>query len=1349
MTGVVISELLASNEDGIVDEDGEHSDWVELVNTSAAPIDISGWHLTDDASNLTKWTLPATTLNPGQFLTIFASDKNRSVSGQELHANFKLAKEGEYLALVAADGATVVDSFAPYPAQEDDVSFGRGTDPGTTTSATLVGASSALRVISPTAENAAVDDHWREIGFNDSGWLAGTRSVGFDRDATPTDFPPFIGRTLTTGEMPSTGGGARYTAYVRYGFNLADKDQLTSLSLDLRFDDGFIAYLNGREIARANFGEDFARPQPQWDSRAGYQLGSSSSLGATNRGAEALTPVTFDLTAYMPDLVNGANVLSFHVVNSASTSGTGSGQDFLLEPVLTAALSSGAATGYMIGPTPGAANGVATGGFVGDTNFSVDRGFFDAPFQVDVTTDTPGASIRYTTDGSLPSATHGTLYTGPIAVSTTTTLRAIAYKSGMTPSNADTQTYIFLADVITQSAADVTQPYAPWGHDGDDVGSESGYDLDDEADWEMDPQIVTANASTIVNDLKSIPTMSLVMNWEDLFGGTPLPGTLDGAGKSAPAPEGIYIHGTSSERYASLEYFNPANAADQTHLDVAVEMQGHSSTLRWNADKMSFQVKFKFPYGPTELNYPLFVGTPDGDNATSEFDTLILDAMFNYAWHHQNPIQRDYARFVTDQVVSDLQNLASGGGDAPHGKYVHLYLNGLYWGIYNVHERPDDSFAAEYYGGSKDDYHVVKHANNDVAHEYTWVEGGVAAEQDYAGLLTAARAVEANPTNAATYAAAAALLDVDQFIDYMIVHYYAGNGNDWAHNNWYATRNVNGGQWRFHAWDQEHAFPTNDNGDSWTQTSNLTGKDDFEAPTEIHRNLIQNDEYRLRFSDRVEELMYNGGALTPAVAQAVYEARTNEIDRAIVGESARWGDNRVPNDPYTRADFLAIKNGVLANFFPVRTGAVLGHFDAAGWIATLDAPLFSQYGGEIAAGFDLTLSKPAGSPGAATIYYTTDGSDPRSATGGLGATALPYTGPINMDSSTQIRARIFFDSAGTANDWSPLVDKTFLVPELYPVRIVELNYNPGAQPGLADEQELEFFELLNTGSQTVSLDGVQISGFASSPYAFASGLNLAPGARIVVAKNPASFQAYYGTTASVAPDGYGTQNLSNGGERVILLGPAGETLQDFTYDDAGAWPTAPDGGGRTLEIIDPLGDATSGGNWRASFFAGGSPGSEGLAPTTAAGDFNADGTADGRDFLAWQRGMGTTALKASVADGDADYDRDVDGSDLSAWAGNFGEATGSVAAASAGQSVSLIPWVLVDTSGQRTERLLATTDSAIDEVIAAPNGSAGDALGGRSASLRSRRRLSFDGDARAAAIDGAIEDLVSARLGGL
>ncbi len=94
--------------------------------------------------------------------------------------------------------------------------------------------------------------------------------------------------------------------------------------------------------------------------------------------------------------------------------------------------------------------GLVAENFVADTKFSVDRGFFEAPFTVEITTDTTGAQIRYTLDSSLPTATHGNVYTNPLRIETTTVLRAAAFKSGYEPTNVDTHTYLFLEDVLRQ-----------------------------------------------------------------------------------------------------------------------------------------------------------------------------------------------------------------------------------------------------------------------------------------------------------------------------------------------------------------------------------------------------------------------------------------------------------------------------------------------------------------------------------------------------------------------------------------------------------------------------------------------------------------------------------------------------------------------------------------------------------------------------------------------------------------------------------------------------------------------------------------------------------------------------------
>ena len=308
------------------------------------------------------------------------------------------------------------------------------------------------------------------------------------------------------------------------------------------------------------------------------------------------------------------------------------------------------------------------------------------------------------------------------------------------------------------------------------------------------------------------------------------------------------------------------------------------------------------------------------------------------------------------------------------------------------------------------------------------------------------------------------------------------------------------------------------------------------------------------------------------------------------------------------------------------------------------------------------LSKPAGSPSGANIYYTLDGSDPRDpATNLPSASAFQYSGPINLLAGAQVKTRIHFNNPGTANDWSPLVDKTFVLDEPLPLRIVELMYNP---PGSADDTE--YFELLNFGNEPIELAGVQITEFSSGGFTFSSA-TLQPGERIVVVKNHAAFSAAYPHVTNVAAGTF-SGSLANEGELVALRGPLGELLQSFTYGDSNVpgWPSSPDGDGYSLEYIGPLG---AGENpldvapddpfddpvhWRASTILYGTPGTGGEVLQPESADFNGDGNIDGRDFLAWQRGFGSAP--ATSEDGDANHDGVVSGADLVVWQNQYGTA---------------------------------------------------------------------------------------------
>ena len=120
---VVINEFMAENKSTLADEDGEFSDWLELHNPTASAVNLGGMFLTDNAAQPQKWALPAVSLAAGAFKVVFLSSKNRAPAAGQWHTNFRLSKDGEYLALTNAGG--VIHAFAPeFPPQDEDISFG-------------------------------------------------------------------------------------------------------------------------------------------------------------------------------------------------------------------------------------------------------------------------------------------------------------------------------------------------------------------------------------------------------------------------------------------------------------------------------------------------------------------------------------------------------------------------------------------------------------------------------------------------------------------------------------------------------------------------------------------------------------------------------------------------------------------------------------------------------------------------------------------------------------------------------------------------------------------------------------------------------------------------------------------------------------------------------------------------------------------------------------------------------------------------------------------------------------------------------------------------------------------------
>ncbi|RYD80029.1 MAG: hypothetical protein EOP84_12395, partial [Verrucomicrobiaceae bacterium] len=371
----VISEFMATNTNtNILDEDGTHSDWIEIQNTGATSASLNGWYLTDTAGDLRLWqfptTTPALTLAPGARLLVWASGKDRKISADRLHTNFRLNAGGEYLVLVRPDGLTVEHGYLPsYPPQATDLSYGisggrqwnvlagptlntqwkvRVPQNSTELTSTMAGWNSSATFNTTswaTKETLVADGIPKGIGYDSAG-ANGARAFLVNYAGAPNGVVTNSGdvNASTHGMYlpPGTTFAGSPTLCARTNFNVTDPATIQYLRLNIRYDDGFIAYLNGTEILRVNAPETVV-----WNANA--------PLDREDDQSEATE--TFLLAGAQAALKAGANVIAIHGFNEDSDSG-----HFVLTPSLegfqTNAGGQANTVSYLHSPTPGQENSV-------------------------------------------------------------------------------------------------------------------------------------------------------------------------------------------------------------------------------------------------------------------------------------------------------------------------------------------------------------------------------------------------------------------------------------------------------------------------------------------------------------------------------------------------------------------------------------------------------------------------------------------------------------------------------------------------------------------------------------------------------------------------------------------------------------------------------------------------------------------------------------------------------------------------------------------------------------------------------------------------------------------------------
>ena len=632
------------------------------------------------------------------------------------------------------------------------------------------------------------------------------------------------------------------------------------LRLRMRFDDSFVAYLNGQEVARQDLPPTAAGVAPP----------------ARRTENEVAQPKEFSLTALLGSLQGAAKgMLAIEGRNSAVND-----SGFLLAPTLLARHVSDGDPGYFTTPTPGELNAtVAVTGFLEELRCSPERGFYEKPFVATLTGLAPasgGYQIRYTVDGSEPTGTNGVVYDGSIPIQTTIVLRAAAFCPGYARGPIVTQTFIFL----------------------DDVPDQKGHGLPPK--WDRYPGAYTfrregistaGGKEKVVAGLRSLPTLSIVMKPEDLFG-----------------PRGIYTkskaRGKDWERPCSMEWFQPTSSPT-VQIDCGVRIFGFSSRSHSGFAKHSFRLLFKRKYGATKLRFPLFPDWP-----IQAFDDIVLRAQgradprgprgeFSFCQHLRDAFARYSAR--------DMGKLTTAA------THVHLYLNGLYWGLYNPIERPDAEFMANHLGGEREDYDAL----NARVGLIEVVDGSQAAWSEVMELS------RGNVASKALYAELERRVNLPDLINYILLNFFLGS-EDWPGSGMGRTGNnmrvagspKNGVPFRAFVWDMENSV-------RHLRRDSLRIHTHKQTPATLFVRLLENAAFRDQVAKHVKRHFHGDGALTPAHTVARWRRLKESIAAAIPSETARWGGWKRRQRLVHQQHWNAEQTWLLESYLPQRTQVVL------------------------------------------------------------------------------------------------------------------------------------------------------------------------------------------------------------------------------------------------------------------------------------------------------------------------------------------------------------------------------------------------------------------------------------------
>ncbi len=1055
-----INEILSSNLSGIVDEDNEYTDWIELYNSSENSTDIKGYKISEDPYALSGWEFPSVEIKPKSYLLVFASGKNRK-----------------------------------------DISYKYNTliDEGDLWKYSIITSSPSTG--------------WRNVDFNDSSWKSGGSGFGYGDDDDNTEMA----------------GVERLC--IRKEFYIDDINSVKEILLNVDYDDAFIAFINGKMIAAGgniSYSEDYSQVNINGDTEAKIYQGGSPEL------FRVLPPFNF--------LRNGKNVLAIQGFNVSSSS-----SDFSLIPILTIGsteYSSNDASEYIkignknlhtdfkisnegeaiflyndknefidsIGavfiqndisygrypdgseelfyfpvPTPGEPNkGQVSNYTIDSVYFSKAGGYYSEKISVAMSSKGAGGIIRYTSDGSVPTE-NSSKYIDPISIERTTVLRAAYFNESNKSNPVSTSTYIFERN-------------------------------------------------------NNLPTFSISTDPDNLFDynyGI----YADGPNIQSSDPHYGANYWMDWERPVGLEFFDDKGIA-LLNQQAGVKISGNWSRAR---PQKSLALYARSKYGNGDFDYKFF-----HDRVNDSFESINLRNSGN-DWNYS---------FFRDGLVSEIAKEMN--IDRLAYQPSRIYLNGEYWGILNLREKPTEHYLSENYGIDKSTANILENSG-DV------IEGSAT---DYAKLRNF---INNNPLTAKeNYEYVSERMDIDCFIDYQILEIYIHNG-DWPGNNikfWNTSTGYS--KFRWIIFDTDFGFDIyNDAGyiNSMEYATDEYGPSWPNPPwsTLFLRKLLKNDDFKISFINRFMDCLNTN--LSPAAINAKVDSIAFFLDSEMYFHVQRWGNtsySKWQNEVEKIKNYNIERNGRMMDY--IRSYFGLGN------IVSATISVNDKQGGKVKVNSIIPERYPFTGKYFKNIPVT--------------LTAIPEPGYkfIRWEGNSGSGSMKLSQTVSGNDKYIAVFEPASEIEKT--VVINEIKYNSDDETKTKD-----WVEIYNAGSQSVDLTNWVIQDYnADNGFIFPKGKVIYPGEYLVIVQDSNTFKSNY----PALKNKYGNFlfGLNSQGDVLYLYDEEGREIDKVLYGVSSPWPDSSSVKGATIELVNCFEDNNIAANWKTGI-QGGTPGQKNSVTTSS------------------------------------------------------------------------------------------------------------------------------------------------------